>query len=99
MIGASGAVAAVLGAYMITWPFARVHSLLFLVIFFTVLELPALVVLGLWFLEQLWAARAVENKLAAANVAWWACGRIPRGHGLDADVKLRNAGRAAGTAR
>lgn len=72
VIGASGAVAAVLGAYVITWPFARVHSLLFLVIFFTVIELPALVVLGVWFLEQLWAARMVQNKLAAANVAWWA---------------------------
>ena len=72
VIGASGAVAAVLGAYMITWPFARVHSLVFLVIFFTVLELPALVVLGFWFVEQLLAARHVENRFATEGVAWWA---------------------------
>ncbi len=72
VIGASGAVAAVLGAYTITWPFARVHSLIFLVIFVTVIELPALVVLGLWFLEQLIAARAIEHRMATEGVAWWA---------------------------
>jgi membrane associated rhomboid family serine protease len=72
VIGASGAVAAVLGAYTITWPFARVHSLVFLVIFFTVIELPALVVLGFWFIEQLLAARAIEHRLATEGVAWWA---------------------------
>jgi membrane associated rhomboid family serine protease len=72
VIGASGAVAAVLGAYTITWPFARVHSFVFLVIFFTVLDLPALVVLGFWFIQQLVAARAIENRLATQGVAWWA---------------------------
>jgi hypothetical protein len=72
VIGASGAVAAVLGAYVVTWPFARIHSLVFLVVFFTVLELPALVVLGFWFLQQLIAARAIENRLATEGVAWWA---------------------------
>ena len=71
LIGASGAVAAVLGAYTITWPFARVHSLVFLLIFFTVIELPALVVLGFWFIEQLLAARAVEQRMATEGVAWW----------------------------
>ena len=71
VIGASGAVAAVLGAYTITWPFARVHSLVFLVIFFTVVELPALVVLGFWFIEQLVAALAIKNRLATEGVAWW----------------------------
>ncbi len=53
VIGASGAVAAVLGAYAITYPFARVHTLIFLVIFVTVVDLPALAVLGFWFLGQL----------------------------------------------
>jgi membrane associated rhomboid family serine protease len=51
-IGASGAVAAVLGGYALLYPRARVVTLLFIVIFFTVMELPALVVLGLWFLLQ-----------------------------------------------
>jgi membrane associated rhomboid family serine protease len=51
-IGASGAIAAVLGAYALLYPRARVVTLLFIVIFFTVLELPALLVLGGWFVLQ-----------------------------------------------
>jgi membrane associated rhomboid family serine protease len=53
VIGASGAVAAILGAYAVTYPFARVHTLIILIIFVTVVDLPALAVLGLWFLGQL----------------------------------------------
>jgi membrane associated rhomboid family serine protease len=53
VIGASGAVSAVLGAYAVTYPFARVHTLIFLLIFVTVVDLPALAVLGFWFLGQL----------------------------------------------
>jgi membrane associated rhomboid family serine protease len=51
-IGASGAIAAVLGGYILLYPRARVVTVIFIVIFFTIVELPALVVLGLWFLEQ-----------------------------------------------
>jgi membrane associated rhomboid family serine protease len=51
-IGASGAIAAVLGAYALLYPRARVVTVLFIVIFFTVIELPALLVLGGWFLLQ-----------------------------------------------
>ncbi|MBW3665950.1 MAG: rhomboid family intramembrane serine protease, partial [Actinobacteria bacterium] len=51
-IGASGAVSAVLGGYILLYPRARVVTVVFIVIFFTVLELPALIVLGLWFLQQ-----------------------------------------------
>jgi membrane associated rhomboid family serine protease len=52
-IGASGAVAAVLGGYILLYPRARVVTIIFIVFFFTILELPAMVVLGLWFLLQL----------------------------------------------
>jgi membrane associated rhomboid family serine protease len=52
-IGASGAVAAVLGGYLLMFPRARVVTVIFIVIFFTVVELPALLVLGLWFVQQL----------------------------------------------
>jgi membrane associated rhomboid family serine protease len=52
-IGASGAVAAVLGGYALLYPRARVVTVVFIIIFFTVIELPALLVLGLWFLLQL----------------------------------------------
>jgi membrane associated rhomboid family serine protease len=51
-IGASGAVSAVLGGYLLLYPHARVITLVFIVVFFTVVELPALLVLGLWFLLQ-----------------------------------------------
>ena len=51
-LGASGAIAAVLGGYIVLYPRARVLTLVFIVLFFTVIELPALLVLGFWFLEQ-----------------------------------------------
>jgi membrane associated rhomboid family serine protease len=51
-IGASGAVAAVLGGYALLYPRARVITVIFIIIFFTVIELPALLVLGAWFLLQ-----------------------------------------------
>jgi len=55
-IGASGAVAAVLGGYALLYPRARVVTLVIIIIFITIIELPALVVLGLWFLFQLYDA-------------------------------------------
>ncbi len=51
-VGASGAIAAVLGAYIVLYPRARVVTVIFIIFFFTILELPALVVLGIWFLQQ-----------------------------------------------
>lgn len=68
VIGASGAIAAVLGAYAITWPWARIHTLVFLFIFITVIDVPALLVLGIWFVGQLLSS-AQGNE---AGVAWWA---------------------------
>jgi len=70
-------VAAVLGAYAITWPWAKVETLVVLIVFFTVIELPALVVLGVWFLGQvLEATHAVEMGSGPfayrSGVAWWA---------------------------
>ncbi len=52
-VGASGAIAAVLGGYALLYPRARVVTFIFIIIIFTVVELPALLVLGLWFLLQL----------------------------------------------
>jgi rhomboid family protein len=51
-IGASGAIAAVLGGYIVLYPRARVLTVVFIIFFFTILELPALVMLGIWFVEQ-----------------------------------------------
>ena len=51
-LGASGAIAAVLGGYIVLYPRARVLTLVIIILFFTVIELPALVMLGIWFAEQ-----------------------------------------------
>ena len=52
-IGASGAVAAVLGGYILLYPRARVVTLIFIVFFFTIIELPAMLILGFWFVQQI----------------------------------------------
>jgi membrane associated rhomboid family serine protease len=75
MIGASGAVAAVLGAYAITFPHARLRTLIFLVFIITVVELPAYLFLILWFgmqlLEGIGALQIPIDGLSG-GVAWWA---------------------------
>ena len=53
LVGASGAIAATLGAYLVLFPGARVLSLVFLGFFYQFLEVPALLVLGYWFVLQL----------------------------------------------
>jgi membrane associated rhomboid family serine protease len=54
-LGASGAIAAVLGGYILLYPRARVLTLVFIVFFVTIIEVPAFLLLGFWFLEQLYA--------------------------------------------
>jgi membrane associated rhomboid family serine protease len=72
-IGASGAIAGVLGAYFLLFPRARVVTLLPLFIFFTTIEIPAVVFLGLWFLLQfLSGAVSLGRPAATGGVAWWA---------------------------
>jgi membrane associated rhomboid family serine protease len=70
-VGASGAIAAVLGAYARLYPRARVVTLVFIIIIFTVITLPALVVLGLWFVLQLLPAFS-EPSGAGGGVAYFA---------------------------
>jgi membrane associated rhomboid family serine protease len=53
-LGASGAIAAVLGGYLLLYPRARVLTLVFIVFFATIVEVPAVFLLGFWFLEQLY---------------------------------------------
>jgi membrane associated rhomboid family serine protease len=52
-LGASGAIAAVLGGYILLYPRARVLTVVFIILFFTIIEVPALVVLGIWIVEQI----------------------------------------------
>jgi membrane associated rhomboid family serine protease len=52
-VGASGAIAGVMGAYLIKFPRARIHTLFVLVVFFTVADVPAFLILIYWFFTQL----------------------------------------------
>ena len=74
MLGASGAIAGVLGAYAVRFPFAQVDSCLFLFIFVTVIRLPAIVVLAFWFFLQLLnsVGSMSNNSSSQGGVAYWA---------------------------
>ena len=71
-VGASGAIAGVLGAYAFAFPRARVVTLVPLLIFLQIMALPALVVLGLWFVVQLFTGSFALVTGATGGVAWWA---------------------------
>jgi len=71
LVGASGAIAGVLGAYMAAFPRARVHVLVFLFFFIQVVRIPALLVLGFWFIIQLLNATA-DSGGTGGGVAWYA---------------------------
>ena len=51
-LGASGAVAGILGGYLLLFPQARVVTVIFIIFFFTILEIPAILFLGIWILQQ-----------------------------------------------
>lgn len=72
LIGASGAIAGVLGAYFLLYPRARVLTLIPLFIFFPVVEVSAFFFLGLWFLMQFVQASLSSGADAAGGIAWWA---------------------------
>jgi membrane associated rhomboid family serine protease len=73
LVGASGAIAAALGAYIVLFPRSRILSLVFLGFFYQLLEVPALVVLGYWFLLQLVSGfGAFGAETAQGGVAFFA---------------------------
>jgi membrane associated rhomboid family serine protease len=64
----------VLGAYFVSFPRARITTLIFLIFFFWTIELPAILVLGYWFLIQFVAGyqmMAIQSA-TGGGVAWWA---------------------------
>jgi membrane associated rhomboid family serine protease len=74
-IGASGAIAGVLGAYILLWPHARVMTLIPIFFFITVRELPAILILGIWFVLQLFSgvgSLGVRDAQDMGGVAWFA---------------------------
>jgi len=70
-IGASGAIAGVLGAYFLLFPKARVKTLMIIVIFYEVIDIPAYFFLGFWFLYQFFLG-VLSGGVASAGVAFWA---------------------------
>lgn len=72
MIGASGAVAGVLGAYLVLFPRSRVASLVPILFIFTVVEIPAFIYLLFWFLSQLYSGLFAIQGGGGSGIAWWA---------------------------
>jgi membrane associated rhomboid family serine protease len=70
-IGASGAIAGVMGAYLVMFPHSRVVTLIPLIFLWPVVELPASLFLSFWFLMQFWSG-AFASGAEATGVAWWA---------------------------
>lgn len=71
-VGASGAVAGVMGAYLLLYPHAMVLSLVPILFILQMIVIPAPVFLGLWFLLQLLQGTFAMGRTEAAGVAWWA---------------------------
>ncbi len=71
-IGASGAIAGVMGAYAWMYPHARVQAVLPIFIFIQIFVLPAPVFLGIWFLFQTFSGVSASAAGDASGVAWWA---------------------------
>ena len=74
-VGASGAIAGVLGAYLVLYPQARVVTLVPIFYYIRIVELPALVYLGFWFIAQLFNgvfALTAADVFSSGGVAWWA---------------------------
>ncbi|HEY6074388.1 MAG TPA: rhomboid family intramembrane serine protease [Anaerolineales bacterium] len=72
MVGASGAIAGVLGAYLVLFPRARVASLVPILFIFTIVELPAVIFLAFWFISQLFSGLFLLNGGTDSGIAWWA---------------------------
>ena len=92
MIGASGAIAGILGAYLVLFPGARVLTLVFIIIFIKIIRIPAILILGFWFFMQLLGVGAVASNVAFfAHIGGFIAGLIL--------VKLFQPGRSGGRKR
>ena len=72
ILGASGAIAAVLGAYLVLFPHQRVRNLIIFFGFIRTVELPAILVLGLWFVLQILSGITAMATTASGGTAWFA---------------------------
>ena len=71
-LGASGAIAAVMGAFLVTYPNDKIKSVLFIFIFFRITFIPAMLLIGVWFLIQLVDAGQVVHNVQTGGVAYLA---------------------------
>jgi membrane associated rhomboid family serine protease len=71
MIGASGAVAGVMGAYFLIYPQSRILTAVFLLLFLDIVEIPAIYFLGVWFLLQVLHG-AMSSSAEGGSIAFWA---------------------------
>ncbi len=72
VVGASGAIAAVLGGYLVLYPAARVTTMVPVFFFITFVDIPAVLYLGFWFVMQIFSGLAALGAPVNAGVAWWA---------------------------
>lgn len=72
MVGASGAVSGILGAYLLLFPHARIHTLVFFGFFVRVIPLPAIFVIGFWIVIQLISGVLSKSVPGGGGVAWFA---------------------------
>jgi len=74
-VGASGAIAGVLGAYLVLYPYARIVTLVPVFYFLRVVQIPAVIYLGFWFISQFFngvLALGAADVFSSGGVAWWA---------------------------
>lgn len=71
IVGASGAIAGVMGAYLLLYPFAKVVTLFFFLFFIDIIKIPAFFFLGFWFIIQFFSG-TFSLAGGSTGVAWWA---------------------------
>jgi len=73
-VGASGAIAGVMGAYLVKFPRARIHTLVFVFVFLTTMDIPAVFILLYWFVTQLFSGYGsiAHTHISDGGVAWFA---------------------------
>jgi membrane associated rhomboid family serine protease len=100
LVGASGAIAAALGAYIVLFPGARILSLVFLGFFYQLLNVPALIILGFWFVLQLISGfGSLGGDTASGGVAFFAhIGGFAFGMVVGVLIRVSGAGRTASLA-
>jgi membrane associated rhomboid family serine protease len=94
MVGASGAIAGVMGAYFVLYPHSRVLTAVFIFFYLDLVEIPAIFFLGIWFFMQLFSGvGSIGADAASGGVAFWAhVGGFVAGAGLGALVRTGGQG-------